>query len=225
VARRALKGRRTDDGLVDIGARSVDAPADDGSIVVVGSGNLGLIYLTGHDHRLTLEELETMHPDLVGSLAAHPGISMVLVRSASRGGVAIGRDGAVHLDDGRVEGTDPTAAFGPLTLLSLRREDAMEHAPDLLVISQYDPELGEVAAFEELIGSHGGIGGAQTQPFILHPVDWVLDEDVPIGAPAIYRNLRRWIESVGIELGRPGPSVGALPSDLDAGVRVPAGGH
>ena len=48
----------------------------------------------------------------------------------------------------------------------------MEHAPDLLLISQYDPELGEVAAFEELVGSHGGLGGPQTEPFILHPTDW-----------------------------------------------------
>jgi hypothetical protein len=88
-------------------------------------------------------------------------------------------------------------------MLSMRREDAMAHAPDLLLISQYDPELGEVAAFEELIGSHGGLGGAQNRPFILHPADWELDEDEPIGAPAVYRNLRRWIESVGIRLGPP----------------------
>ena len=74
----------------------------------------------------------------------------------------------------------------------------MTHAPDLLLISQYDPELGEVAAFEELIGSHGGLGGPQNHPFILHPTDWELDEAEPVGAPAIYRNLRRWLESVGI---------------------------
>jgi len=43
----------------------------------------------------------------------------------------------------------------------------------------------------------------QTQPFILHPIDWELDEPVPLGAPAIYRNLRRWLSSVGIELGKP----------------------
>jgi hypothetical protein len=142
---------------------------------------------------------------------------MVLVRSASRGGVVIGRNGAVHLDDGRVEGTDPTAAFGPHTLLSLRRADAMEHAPDLLVMSQYDPELGEVAAFEELIGSHGGLGGAQTQPFILHPAEWVLDEEVPLGAPAIYRNLRRWLSSIGIELGQGRPeAVDRGAADLEA---------
>ena len=60
--------------------------------------------------------------------------------------------------------------------MSLKREDAMEHAPDLLLISQYDPGLGEVAAFEELIGSHGGLGGPQTEPFILHPSEWKLDE-------------------------------------------------
>jgi hypothetical protein len=80
----------------------------------------------------------------------------------------------------------------------------MPHAPDLLLISQFDPELGEVAAFEEQIGSHGGLGGAQSEPFILHPVEWELDEPIPLGAPAIYRNLRRWIEALGIKLGAPG---------------------
>jgi len=58
-----------------------------------------------------------------------------------------------------------------------------------------------VAAFEELIGSHGGLGGPQTEPFILHPVDWTLDEEIPLGAPAIYRNIRRWLDSIGIPLG------------------------
>ena len=204
VARRAFASRTTSDGLVDIDSKDDEQPAlaEEGSIAVVGSGNLGLVYFTGHDHRLTLEELESMHPNLVASLAAHPGVSMVLVRSGSRGGVVIGARGARYLDDGRVEGEDPTEPFGPNTLLSLRREDAMKHAPDLLLISQYDPELGEVAAFEELIGSHGGLGGFQTRPFILHPSDWVLDEEVPLGAPSIYRNIRRWLSSIGIELGK-----------------------
>jgi hypothetical protein len=92
----------------------------------------------------------------------------------------------------------------------------MTHAPDLLLISQYDPELGEVAAFEELIGSHGGLGGPQTRPFILHPADWVLDEDIPLGAPAIYRNIRRWLESIGIEHGKK-PIAETTPSPAAAG--------
>ena len=38
-----------------------------------------------------------------------------------------------------------------------------------MVGSFYDPELEEGCAFEELISFHGGIGGLQTRPFILHP--------------------------------------------------------
>jgi uncharacterized membrane protein YvlD (DUF360 family) len=204
VARAALAGR-TRDGVVDLDApEEIPPPADPSAIAVVGSGNLGLVWFTGHDHRLTLEELEELHPGLVSKLASHPGVSMLMVRSRLRGAVVFGHDGARYLDEDRVEGVDPTTVFGPHTVMSLRREDAMEHAPDLLLISQYDPEMGEVAAFEELIGSHGGLGGPQTEPFILHPAAWELDEPVPLGAPAVYRNIRRWLASIGIELGRPG---------------------
>ena len=138
----------------------------------MGSGNLGLVWFTGHDHRLTVEELEDLHPELVSTLAAHPGVGVLMVRSSEHGAVAFGPKGVRYLDEDRVEGEDPTAIFGEHTIMSLKREDAMTHAPDLLLLSQYDPEMGEVAAFEELIGSHGGLGGFQTRPFILHPKEW-----------------------------------------------------
>jgi uncharacterized membrane protein YvlD (DUF360 family) len=209
VARAALASR-TEDGVVNLDAPDeVPPPADPSAIAVVGSGNLGLVWFTGHDHRLTVEELEELHPGLVPTLAAHPGVSMLMVRTQFRGTVVLGHDGLRYLDDDRVEGEDPTTLFGPHTVMSLRREDAMKHAPDLLLISQYDPDMGEVAAFEELIGSHGGLGGWQTEPFVLHPTEWELDEDVPLGAPAIYRNIRRWLGSIGIELG---PRSTAAPS-------------
>ena len=44
------------------------------------------------------------------------------------------------------------------------------HAGDLMLISTVYPD-GTVAALEELIGSHGGIGGEQTDAFIFHPPD------------------------------------------------------
>jgi hypothetical protein len=205
VARSVLGGRTTD-GIVDIEPDAdVATPGPDGAIVV-GSGNLGLVYLTGFDHRLTVEELEALHPGMVGALAEHPGVSAILVRSASRGGLVLGKRGVRHLADGAVEGEDPLAPFGPNAITSLLCEDGMEHAPDVLLLSQYDPELGEVAAFEELIGSHGGLGGWQTEPFILHPAEWELDEPLPVGAPSVYRNLRRWLETMGIPLGHPTPA-------------------
>lgn len=208
VARAALASR-TKDGVVDLDPDEIPPPAEPNTIAVVGSGNLGLVYFTGHDHRLTLEELEEFHPKLVSTLVSHPGVSMLLVQSSAHGAVILGPMGARYLDEHRVVGEDPTELFGPHTVMSLERENAMTHAPDLLLISQYDPELGEVAAFEELIGSHGGLGGPQTEPFILHPIDWQLDEEVPLGAPAVYRNIRRWLESIGIQLGPAKPTAGS----------------
>ena len=66
----------------------------------------------------------------------------------------------------------------------------------------------EVAAFEELIGSHGGLGGPQTHPFILHPAEWTIDEPI-VGAEAVYRQIRRWLEANGIPLGSPDPAARA----------------
>ena len=36
-----------------------------------------------------------------------------------------------------------------------------------------------VAAFEELIGSHGGLGGWQTRASLLYPADWAAPEEPP----------------------------------------------
>lgn len=93
-----------------------------------------------------------------------------------------------------------------------------------MAISLLDEETDEVAAFEELIASHGGIGGPQTQPLILHPADWRLDEPL-IGAESLYRQIRRWLDGVGIDLSkaaRETPSTtpaspGASPAATTAG--------
>jgi uncharacterized membrane protein YvlD (DUF360 family) len=214
VARAALANQTTN-GVVNLDEEEIPPQADESTIAVVGSGNLGLVWFTGYDHRLSVEELEDLHPNLVATMAAHPGVGLMMVRSAKRGAVVFGRNGVRYLDEDRVDGDDPTTLYGAHTIMSLKHEDAMVHAPDLLFISQYDPDMGEVAAFEEQIGSHGGLGGVQTQPFILHPVEWELDEPVPLGAPAIYRNLRRWLSSIGIELGKPAertPAAEAAPA-------------
>ena len=44
----------------------------DRDVVVLGSGNLGLIYLMEERRRLTLEEIDERHPELVPALRAHP---------------------------------------------------------------------------------------------------------------------------------------------------------
>jgi hypothetical protein len=116
------------------------------------------------------------------------------VRSEARGTICVGRDGLRVLDDATVQGRDPLATYGEHAATGLRHVDAMATCPDILVISMYDAESDEVAAFEELIGSHGGLGGAQTRPFLLAPANWPLDDAPLVGAPAIHRQLRTWLE-------------------------------
>ena len=89
VARAALASKTTD-GVVDLDQEELPPPADESTIQVVGSGNLGLVYFTGYDHRLTAEELEALHPNLVATLAAHPGVAMLMVRTRDQGAVVFG---------------------------------------------------------------------------------------------------------------------------------------
>ena len=48
--------------------------ASDSELIVLGSGNLGLIYLTQWKKRLTYEEIIPAFPDLIPGLVKHPGI-------------------------------------------------------------------------------------------------------------------------------------------------------
>ena len=45
--------------------------------VVLCSGNLGLIYLMEESRRLTLEEIEQRHPDLIPALRDHPHVGFL----------------------------------------------------------------------------------------------------------------------------------------------------
>jgi uncharacterized membrane protein YvlD (DUF360 family) len=176
------------------------APADRGraaeppELVVCASGNLGLISFPREEGRMTLEAIDERYPRLIDALANHPGIGFVVVQSERRGAICVGRDGLRFLADDTVQGRDPLEAFGEHAATGLRRVDAMPNCPDILAISMYDKDADEIAAFEELIGSHGGLGGAQTRPFLLAPADWPLDDAPLLGAPAIYRQLRAWME-------------------------------
>jgi Type I phosphodiesterase / nucleotide pyrophosphatase len=180
----------------DATGRRPDEPTDDHvsgrDVVVLGSGNLGLVYLMEEPRRLALEEIEDRHPELVPALRAHPHIGWLLVRSAEDGPVVLGPGGSRRLHDDRVEGDDPLAPFPPTAASHLLRTDAFPHAPDILVGSFYDPTLEEGCAFEELISFHGGLGGPQTRPFILHPERLRTGDDPIVGAEAVHALLLGW---------------------------------
>jgi len=234
---RAATRRKRQDGAVDVGPDQLEvtpagaagptrhadtdaaATADDGAapadLIVVAGGNLALIYFNASDERMTLEDIGELYPDLVQALANHPGIGVLVVRSAEHGLLAVGRAGIRYLDrDDRVDGEDPLTVYGPHAAAAIRRIDSVEHVGDLVVISMYDPETEEIAAFEELIGAHGGLGGAQTRPFLLHPADWEVDLAPLVGAPMVYQQLRRWMETkLGMTFGPKAKATPDAPSD------------
>jgi hypothetical protein len=164
----------------------------DKRVVVLGSGNLGLVYLMDEQRRLTQEEIEERYPDLLPALRSHPHVGWVLVRSDRRGAVALGARGARVLATGEVEGEDPLADFSPRAHEHLLRTDGFAHVADIMVGSFFDPVLEEACAFEELISFHGGLGGPQTRPFVLHPATLPVPEEPLVGAAAVHRLLTAW---------------------------------
>jgi len=162
------------------------------AVIVLGSGNLGLVYLMEEPRRLTLEEIERRHPDLIPALRDHPHVGWLLVHSVEHGAVALGRGGAHYLADGRIVGRDPLAAFSSTAPGHLLRTDGFTNVADIMVGSFYDPDLDEGCAFEELISFHGGLGGPQTRPFILSPEGLAPPARPIVGAAAVHEVLLGW---------------------------------
>ena len=159
-------------------------------VVVLASGNLAMIYLTQWSYRLTYEEINSMFPELIGGIINNELIGFILVRSKKHGDLAIGKKGTYYLDSDKIEGENPLEGFGENIVRHLKRNSSFEHTPDILVNSFYDSKNDEVCAFEELVGSHGGVGGDQSKPFILYPSSWDVSNDEIIGVESIYKILK-----------------------------------
>ena len=175
--------------LVHASVEEVASPPD---VVVASSGNLAHVYITALPGLATAEAIEARLPGLAGGLARHPGIGALIVRTAEGHVLALGPDGRLDLSTGRLEGRDPLAAYGPRAVDAVLRLAAFPTSGDLLLLGAVDPVTGEVTGFEELIGSHGGLGGWQADPFILVPSGLAPPDAPLIGAPALYRQLVAW---------------------------------
>jgi uncharacterized membrane protein YvlD (DUF360 family) len=188
----AMVGHAANEATGREGRKRPKNDVSDKRVVVLGSGNLGLVYLMEEKRRLTLEEIEQRHPDLLPALREHPHIGWLLVRSSESGPMVLGANGTHYLAGGRIEGEDPLAQFSATAPRHLLRTDGFPNVADVMVGSFYDPDLDEGCAFEELISFHGGLGGPQTRPFILSPERLKVPDEPIIGAAAVHRVLSGW---------------------------------
>lgn len=160
-------------------------------IVVCTSGNLGLVYFTNIKTRLTFEEIIVQYPGFLETMASHPGIGLILVNSSFHGAIVFSAKGINYLEKGYVEGLDPLTDYEPYAREHLLELNSFQHTGDLVIISKYDPSTRETSAFEELIGHHGGLGGLQTQPFLLIPASFSISEPIT-NAKEMHNALKEW---------------------------------
>jgi len=196
-----LGGTRTT-GVQQAASRRVDkvinpegSDDEDSELIVLAGGNLGMVYVPVPE-RLLLEEIEARWPALIPGLVAHPGVGFVSALSAA-GPVAIGEHGRRHLTTGLVVGVDPVLTFGDHAPAMLASATVMERAPELYVNSSYDLDTMDVAAFEPLVGCHGGLGGWQDRGFVLAPRHLLAPSEPIVGGDELHRHLVAILEALG----------------------------
>lgn len=164
-------GTATDEHPVTAQPESGAGPtAEPAAVTVFGSGNLAPVYFHFSNNRVTRPELEARYPGLFSALVGHEGIGVVMAYEADGTPVAWSKTGSRNLHTGTVEGADPLTMYGDpaVRMKQLSRLADFPSNGDLTIFSTVYPD-GTVAAMEEKIGSHGGMGGVQTDAFLLHP--------------------------------------------------------
>lgn len=164
--------------------------ARESDIWVLASGNLVNIYFAFISGKAQRQDIERNYPDFCRQFVEHPGVGLILLQDAGEP-VAIGKNGSRNLISGIIQGEDPLKTYGNADKRAsqLRYLSEFPSGGDIIVFSTLYPD-GTVASFEELIGSHGGMGGPQTAPFIFHPAFVNVPSDIH-NASEIYDVLQR----------------------------------
>ena len=179
-------------GVPTSGGRPLD-------IVVAASGNLGLVYFLQLDGNASMEEIDATYPGLVTQVARHDGMGFV-VGGDDHGLVAVGADGTHDLTT-ESRASTPSRCSAPRPRRTASARTARQVGPRHQLLHR--PGADEVAAFEELVGCHGGLGGWQTRPLLVHPAEWTIDEDLLDergrlrGADTVHHQMVRWLERLG----------------------------
>ncbi|MGE5602780.1 MAG: alkaline phosphatase family protein, partial [Nitrososphaerales archaeon] len=140
------------------------------AVTVFGSGNLAPVYFHFSNNRVTRSELDATYPGLFSGLLAHEGVGAIVAYEADGTPMVWGKTGNRNLRTGAIEGEEPLRMYGDpgVRAEQLSRLADFPNNGDLTIFSTVYPD-GTVAAMEELIGSHGGMGGVQTDAFLFHP--------------------------------------------------------
>jgi len=193
TGRRGWSGMRGRRALARISSAAVAEDPSAPQIVVCVSGSLAHIYFGGRQEPLHLEAIMEEYPGLVERLTDHPGIGFVAAARGYGDAVAIGRQGVRNLITGVVVGGgDPLTPYGDAERWSGELAQLLGYpsSGDLIVNGSWLPEQQKVVVLEEQSSSHGGIGGRQTEPFLITPAWWGTEPENLDSPEALHRHLQ-----------------------------------
>ena len=174
-----------------------EKPRDgDETFHVFGSGNLGLIYVRGEKERLDRGRSTIAFPDSSTgwpSIPASVSLSCWTMTARSRWATTAGTDSTTATSKAttpwsRSARTRPSSSSGSRTAPKL---------PTSTSTACVDPGTEEVAAFEGLVGCHGGLGGWQDRACVVVPSDLPFPDERVVGADAMHVALRTILRHCG----------------------------
>jgi len=185
-------------------------------IVVTYSSSLAHVYWTEPKRPLTFDEIRN-DPDmraLYYFLVAHKGIGLVITRMLDGAHVETMYGRALIMPNGEMElldGEDPLPNYAGnavqrRAIVQLARQP---NAGDLILFGAYDPETNRCICFDDQVGAHGALGGAQGWPFIMTPPGLIPDDYVIDDPLDLHPIFRRYTEET---------------SEVASGVKVASGG-
>ena len=174
-------------------------------LAVTGGGNLGMVWFPRLASRPDVDAVSDAWPNLLPGLLSTTGVGLVMVLGPAGSPLVFGPQGVRDLAGGILEGEDPLIGYPSRAAADLARLGGLPHCGDLVLFSTVDAS-GRIHAFEDQVGSHGGIGGPQNHAILIHPRNWDLDDDLlddvdgvrmPVGPVAVHRQLLRWRRLLG----------------------------
>jgi hypothetical protein len=167
-----------------------------GGVVITYSSSLAHLYITGSSTALNWREVEQAQPMLLRFLQRHKGVGFVLARGESPGELMIfHRDGQLSVGEDPRFNQDEIAFLRPYgvpyeLLTQLYRFGLGPRCGDLVLFGAIDEE--GLACFDDQVGGHGSVGGEQSRPFLILPLDHpLLQQEELSGYEFLYRDIFR----------------------------------
>jgi len=185
--RRALEVMTREEG-------SRDEEGEDSGIVVCVSGSLAHVYFAGNEKSLSLEDIVARYPGFIEAVIRNPAIGFAAASREFGDAVALCDGGVRNLITGEIgERSDPLEPFTNRDKWARELAQLLSYpdSGDLIIHGAWLADQKRVVVLEEQTSSHGGLGGPQTEPFLLAPASWdITDRDLE-SPEALYRLVSR----------------------------------